>query len=243
MAQRGGGFQPQVDTRPIPRHPNGHPTFLGQGDAVGLWTGRIGITTPIADPETVPFKPWARALWEEREEHELEPHARCKPSAGARPFLTPYGVEIVEIPELERIYIFDVGGPHTWRTIYLDGRSHPRDLQSSYVGHSIGWWEGDTLVVETVGLNEGTWIGRRGLPHGEKARTIERLTRTSYDQIDYTIEVHDEEAYTGPWTGGFNLAFSEGQELFEYVCQQANQAHTLMVGDGTSIDRSSPIVP
>lgn len=241
VAQRG---TPEPDPRPIPRNEDGRATFGGETvETKGLWTGRIGITTPIASPETVPFKPWARALWEARELHELEPHARCKPSAGARPFLTPYGVEIVELPELQRIYIFDVGGPHTWRTIYLDGRTHPEYLEPSYLGHSIGWWEGDTLVIETVGLNEGTWIGRRGLPHTEQARTLERLTRVSYGEIDYTITVDDPSAYTEPWTGGFPIRWREGPELFEYICQQGNQANSLMLGDYESVDRTTTIVP
>lgn len=240
-AQRGGQ---EPDPRPIPRGDDGRPTFGGETvETKGLWTGRIGITTPIAPPETVPFQPWARALWEAREEHELEPHARCKPSAGARPFLTPYGTEILELPDLERIYIFDVGGPHTWRTIYMDGRTHPEDLEPSYLGHSIGWWEGDTLVIETVGYNEGAWIGRRGLPHTEATRTLERLTRVAYDEIDYKITVYDDTAYTGPWTGGFPLRWGEGTELFEYICQQGNQANELMLGDYDAVDRTTTIVP
>jgi hypothetical protein len=241
LAQRGGGGP---DTRPIPRNADGRVTFGGpNADIKGLWTGRIGITTPIAPPETVQFQPWARALWEARELHELEPHARCKPSAGARPFLTPYGVEIVEIPDLQRIYIFDVGGPHTWRTIYMDGRTHPADLEPSYLGHSIGWWEGDTLVIDTVGYNEETWIGRRGLPHTEQTRTLERLTRISYSEIDYKITVHDPTAYTGPWTGGFPIMWGEGQELFEYICQQGNKASDLMLGNYDAVDRSTTIIP
>jgi hypothetical protein len=241
-AQRGGAAP---DLRPVPRDSQGHFTFAGNAaNPKGLWTGRIGITTPIADPATVPFKPWAKALWEDRELQELEPHARCKPSAGARPFLTPYGVEIVEIPQLQRIYIFDVGGPHTWRTIYMDGRPHPRDLEPSYLGHSIGWWkDNDTLMVETVGFNEETWIGRRGLPHTEKARTLETFTRVAYDEIDYKITVDDPSAYTAPWTGGFPLRWGEGQELFEYVCQQGNKAPHLMVGQYDSVDRSTTIIP
>ena len=78
-----------------------------------------------------PFKPWARAVYDDRQEHELEPHTRCKPSGVARQFLTPYGVEFVELPELQRLYIFDVGGPHTYRTVYMDGRSHPAKLRPS----------------------------------------------------------------------------------------------------------------
>jgi hypothetical protein len=213
-------------------------------DQKGVWTPLFGVTDPIAPANEVPFQPWARALYDSRQIHELEPHARCKASGTARQFLTPYGVEFVELPELERLYIFDVGGPHTFRTVHMDGRGHPRNISPSNYGHSIGWWEGDTLVIDSVGFNEDFWLDRRGLPHTEQMHTIERFTRINSAIIVYEITVDDPGAYTGPWTGTFNLQLEEGTELFEYICQQANYAHELMVGgDADSVDRSSPIVP
>ena len=209
-----------------------------------IWTPLFGITDPIAPADQVPFQPWSRALYDARQAHELEPHTRCKASGTARQFLTPYGVEFVELPALERILIFDIGGPHTFRTVHMDGRSHPHDLTPSYYGHSIGWWEGDTLVVDSTGFNEAYWLDRRGLPHTEQMQTVERFTRVDAETIEYQITVHDPGAYTAPWTGDFALQWDHGQELFEYVCQQANYAHELMVGgERSSMDRSSPIVP
>jgi len=210
----------------------------------GVWTPRFGITDPIAPADEVPFQPWAKALYDDRQTHELEPHARCKASGTARQFLTPYGVELIELPHVARLYIFDIGGPHTFRTVYMDGRSHPRDLTPSYYGHSIGWWEGDTLVVDSTGFNEGFWLDRRGLPHTEQLHTVERFTRVDAETIRYEITVHDPGAYTAPWSGWFELQWDRGTELFEYICQQANYAHELMVGgERSSVDRSSPIVP
>jgi hypothetical protein len=176
--------------------------------------------------------------------HELEPHARCKASGVARQFLTPYGVEFVELPEFERIFIFDIGGPHTFRTVYMDGRSHPRDLSHTYYGHSIGWWEGDTLVVDSTGFTEGFWYDRRGMPHTEQLHTVERFVRENATAIRYEVTIDDPGAYTAPFTATFQLRWDGGQELFEYVCQQANYAHELMVGgERSTVDRSSPIVP
>ncbi|MDR2212703.1 MAG: hypothetical protein LBE21_03635 [Pseudomonadales bacterium] len=204
----------------------------------------FSINDPIAPADTVPFQPWSRTLYDARQIHELEPHARCKPSGVARQFLTPYGVEFVEMKEAGRVYIFDIGGPHTYRTIYMDGRSHPTDLEHTNYGHSVGWWEGDTLVVDTVGFNEDFWLDRRGLPHTEQLHTIERFTRTNDRTIDYRVTVDDPKTYTAQWEGGFNLRWNPGVELFEYSCQQANYAHELMVGqEGSTVDRSSPIVP
>jgi hypothetical protein len=230
---------------PAPRSAEGRVLLGGATPAdKGVWTPRFGITDPIASLDEVPFQPWARALYDDRQGHELEPHARCKASGSARQFLTPYGVEFVELPELKRIIIFDIGGPHTFRTVYMDGRPHPKDLTPTYYGHSVGHWEGDVLVIDTVGFNEGFWLDRRGLPHTTAMHTVERFNRTDAETIEYSVTVDDPGAYTGPWTGWFNLNWDKGTELFEYVCQQANYAHELMVGsERKSVDRSSPIVP
>jgi len=230
---------------PAPRSDDGRILLGGATPAEkGVWRPMFGISDPIAPAEDVPFQPWARALYDARQVHELEPHARCKASGASRQFLTPYGVEILEPPGLDRLYIFDIGGPHSFRTVYMDGRSHPSDLEPTNYGHSIGWWEGDTLVIDSVGFNEDFWFERRGLPHTDALHTMERLTRLNDAIIEYRITVEDPGAYTGPWTGGFNLEWEEDTELFEYVCQQANYAHELMVGgESSSVDRSSPIVP
>ena len=239
-----GNARPATPAGPAPRNAEGRVTLTGATPAQkGLWLPVFGITEPVAPLPTVPFKPWARAVYDDRQAHELEPHTRCKPSGVARQFLTPYGVEFVELPELQRLYIFDVGGPHTYRTVYMDGRSHPAKLTPTFYGHSIGWWEGDTLVIDTKGFNEGFWLDRRGLPHTEALHTVERFTRVDANAIRYELTVDDPGAYTGPWKAGFNLRWENGTELFEYVCQQANYAGTLMVGDQESVDRTSLIIP
>jgi len=230
---------------PTPRTADGKVILDGEvAGKNGVWTPVFGLQDPAAPYETVPFQPWAKALYDARQKHELEPHSRCKASGVTRQFLTPYGVEFTELPELGRVFIFDIGGPHTFRTIYMDGRSHPDNLSPSNYGHSIGWWEGNSLVVDTVGFNEDFWLDRRGLPHTEQLHTVERFNRTNKTTIEYKITIEDPGAYTKPYDGGFNLRYNENQELFEYVCQQANYAHELMVGgESRTVSRSSPIVP
>jgi hypothetical protein len=236
---------PQAPAGPAPVNAEGRVLLQGATPAQkGVWTPVFGILDPVAPYETVPFQPWSKALYDARQIHELEPHARCRASGSARQFMTPYGVEFVEFPELDELYIFDIGGPHTFRTIYMDGRAHPEDYEPTNYGHSVGHWEGNTLVVDTVGYVEDFWLDRRGLPHTEQLHTIERFTRTDSNTIDYRITIDDPGAYTAPYEGGFPLRWNEGQELFEYVCQQANYASELMVGGGAdSVDRSSTIVP
>jgi hypothetical protein len=228
---------------PAPRNAAGRVIFTGTLKEKVLWTANLGITAPLLAPDQTPYQPWARALYDDRQKHELEPHARCKASAISRQFLTPYGTEIVELPEMQRIFIFDVGGPHTFRTIYMDGRSHPTDLTPTYYGHSIGWWEGDTLVVDSKGFNESFWYDRRGMPHTEQLHVTERFTRENSATMRYELTIDDPGAYTKPFTATMGLRASNGTELFEYICQQANYAHELMVGEAKSVDRSTTIIP
>jgi len=236
---------PRQPAGPAPRRADGRVLLGGAGpEQKGVWVP-VGIGEPLTDVEQVPFQAWARALYDARLATRMEPHSRCKPSGAARQFQTPYGVEFVELEDFERIYIFDIGGPHSFRTVYMDGRAHPGDLTPTYYGHSIGWWEGDTLVIDTVGYAEGFWLDRRGLPHTEALHTTERFTRLDAATMKYEMIVDDPGAYTAPWTGSFDLRWQAGTELFEYICQEANLAGDLLVGlEGrTSVERTSVIVP
>jgi hypothetical protein len=231
-------------SKPIPRWPDGHPSFEPAVGEKGVWGARGSTMWDLDDPKSigqnanflapdgfpgklkwsdVPFQPWARALSALRTPEMLEPYTRCKPSGSARQIFTPYGTEFFEVPELKRFFITNTGGPHSFRVIYMDGRQHPTDLEPSYFGHSIGHWEGDTLVLDTVGFNERFWMDRPGTPHTEQLHLIERFTRTDYLTMKYEFTVDDPGAYTKPWSGGFMLAMNPGQESFEFVCQDNNR--------------------
>ena len=239
---RGGGRgqqQPAPPSKPTPRWPDGRPMIGAPAGEKGIWGSCCGN---LSNAQT-PFQPWARALLEYRRSNEFEPHTRCKPSGGARQFVTPYGTEIVEAPDLQKVFIFDIGGPHTFREIFLDGKPHPKDLVPSYYGDSRGHWEGDTLIVETTGFNEGFWMDRAGSPHTEKLKFTERFTRTDYNTMRYEVTVDDPGAYTAPWTNTFQMRWNAGPELFEYVCQDNNFAPELLVGQEEKVDRTSTIIP
>jgi hypothetical protein len=245
---------------PTPRLPDGRINLGAMPGQVGLWFPFNSVTERIVNPDDmpaddanrfqdrpklsdIPFQPWTRELYNYRRGNQFEPHTRCKPSAGPRQFLTPYGVEFVDLPELQRIFIMDLGGPHTYRTIFMDGRPHPKNLVPTYYGHSIGKWEGDTLVVDTRGFNEDFWFDRLGLPHTERLHMIERFTRTDSKTMKYQVTIDDLGAYTAVWSGGFVLGWSPEEELFEYVCQDNNLATGLLMGSEKAVDRSSTIVP
>jgi hypothetical protein len=237
--------RPAPPSRPAPRRADGRVTLGPLPGETGLWLPGPGGTPGEPWPPNIsqlPFQPWARELYAYRRQNQFEPHTRCKPSGGPRQFLTPYGVEFLESSEEQRIYIMDIGGPHTFRVIYMDGRAHPKNPEPSYYGHSTGRWEGDTLVVDSVGFNEGFWFSR-GIPHTDRMHMIERFTRTDSNTMKYEVTIDDPGAYTQTWSSGFVLRWDQGLELFEYICQDNNFASELMVGSQTSIDRSTPIVP
>lgn len=192
--------------------------------------------------EDAPLQPWALALTNYRQSVYIasEPYTRCKPAGGPRQIMSPYGFEIVQMPELQRIYILTVSNAMSYRTIYMDGREHPAEiLRPTYLGHSIGHWEGDTLVVDTVGFSERSWTNRDGLPTTSQLHLTERFTRTSVNDMDYTFTLDDPGAYTMPWTSGFGVGWNADMEVFEYVCQENNISPASMVGKG----RESLIVP
>lgn len=196
----------------------------------------------------IPFQPWAKALFEYRRSNNDRdsPHPRCKPDAGPREIGTAYGFEIVDFSDIKRVLIFGIGGPQTFRIVHTDGRPHPngRDLTPSYLGHSVGHWEGDTLVVDTVGFNEGNWIDAEGLMHTDQYHQIEHFTRTDFNTLKYAVTVDDAGAYTAKWTAGFLLRWVEGSELFEYICQQNNQNPEMVTGDdGTPLSRVNGYTP
>lgn len=233
----------EPDTRVIPRNEFGHISFAGTKEHPGNWNGLLGSLSnrqpnqrgniPENLPyEQVPFQDWARELHAERNQQggANDPHTRCKPSGGARMFQTPYGMEILD--QGDTVFLLGVGSPHSWRQIFMDGREHPANPDPSFLGHSIGHWEGDTLVIDTVGFlgDEHFWISRDGYPHTEQLHTIERLSRPDYDTLRYELTVDDPGAYTQPWTGGFFLTFGEGNELFDYLCQENNLDPVRMTG-------------
>jgi hypothetical protein len=231
---------------PVPRNAEGR-IYISRlpGERSGLWVPDYSRgNAPSFNTAEVQFKPWAKGLYDARQAHDLEPHARCKASGAVRQFLTPYGVEILEVPELQRLYIFDIGGPQTFREVYMDGRTHPVDLEPTNYGHNIGWWDGDTLVVDSVGYNSEFWFERAGLPHTEAAHVVEYFTRTSRDSLSYRFVLTDEFTYDSTVEANMRMRWGPEEELFEFVCQQSNYAAELMVTpDGTAHGSSNFIIP
>ena len=254
LAGQGRSGGPQPPSEPAPRGPDGRINLGAPPGQNGVWERRnehlvnnprsyqaAATRNARVHIDQVPLQDWARGLTNERHAISLasEPYTRCKPAGGPRQFMSPYGLEIVDLPELQRIYVFNISNAQSFRTVYMDGRQHPARMTPNYFGHSIGRWDGDTLVIDSVGFSEDFWMNRDGLPHTSQLHLTERLTRTSLDALDYEVTIDDPGAYTAPWKSGYTLGFSKGAELFEYQCQENNLSPESMAGDALI----SPIVP
>lgn len=172
-----------------------------------------------------PFLPWTQAMWEYNRANlvKYDPEGFCLPPGGPRSMGTPYPAEIIQ--DGDRIIIIFEGGGHVWREIYMDGREHPpmEELNPTYFGHSVGHWEGDVLVVDTVGFNEKTWIDFGGHMHSDQLHTIERFSRPFKEVLHYEATINDPGAYSEPWTVSWDIDWIEGQELQDYICQENNK--------------------
>jgi len=211
-----------------PRWPDGRPNLGSAPGNKGYWEVRPGLGG-VPRPADMPFQPWAKAVYEHRNAtfSKDSPLVACKPAPGPG-FLNAPGFEIVDVPELKSIFILNIAGPHSWRVIYTDGRPHPTGdaLRPTFLGHSTGRWEGDTLVIDTVGFNEKQWaVG--AYPNTSQMHMIERISRPDLTTIVYEATIDDPGAYTQPWSGKWTISqataskWIPGGEMFEYICQDS----------------------
>ena len=211
-----------------PRWPDGHVNLGSTAEKKGYWEVRPGLGG-FPRPNDVPFQPWARAVYNYRQSTNSKdsPLVACKPSPGPSFFNAP-GFEIVEVPDLKSIFILNIAGPHSWRVIYMDGRPHPSDLRPTFLGHSIGHWEGDTLVIDSVGFNEKQWAAG-AYPNTGQLHLTERISRPNLKTLSYEVTIDDPGAYTKPWSVRWSItektasSWVAGGELFEYICQDAGR--------------------
>ena len=223
----------QAQSGPTPEKPANTPTPRLHDGTVdlggdGVWS--LPWITNFADAmvgaqegDLPPFRPWTQAMWEYNKSNfvKYDPEGFCLPPGGPRSMGTPYPAEIVQ--DRDRILIIFEGGGHVWREIHMDGRPHPENVHPTYFGHSVGRWEGDTLVIDTVGFNEKTWLDFGGHMHTDQLHTVEYISRPYKEVLHYEAVIDDPGAYTKPWTVAWDISWSEGQELQDYICQENNK--------------------
>jgi len=205
---------------------------IGGGEGAGPAGQRGGAAT---EP-WVPFQPWAAAFYNYNSlnNSKYDPEGYCLPPGGPRLFATPYPMEIIQQPELKRIVFIFEGGTHVWREIHMDGRPHLKNEAikgQSWLGDSVGHWEGDTLVVDVVGFNEGTWLDYFGHPHTDQMHIVERFTRPNKGTLHYEATIDDPGAYTKPWTVAWDIPWNATGELQEYICQENNNYFNRLTDD------------
>jgi hypothetical protein len=209
---------------PAPRTADGKP------DLSGIWlvpNGRY-ITNLAADGIEVPFRPEAAELYRHRQEtHSIgRPTERCLPHAVPDAALVPYPFKILQTPR-QLVVLFE---PFIdYRQIFTDGRGLPQDPLPTWMGYSVGRWEGDTLVVDSRGFNDQTWLDDGGHPHSDALHVIERFRRLDFGRMELQITIDDPKMYTKAWTATVPYNLVPDTELIEYVCEnEKDLAH--MVG-------------
>ena len=140
----------------------------------------------------------------------------CYPPGVPRVYLHPFPLQFIQTPG-EIVMLFEVDSLR--REIYTDGRPHDAELVPLYMGDSIGHWEGDTLVVDTVNFNDKTWIDRIGHPHSDQLHVVERFRRTAHDHLVDDITIEDGKAYTKPWTTHLEFKLQPTWRLTEQFCE------------------------
>jgi hypothetical protein len=222
-AAKGGGGLGLFRNQAAP--PSGTAPKLADGtpDLSGVWLGGGGSDADIANPRSlkpgdkVIMLPWAEALVKTRQSKE-DPEANCLPAGIPRG--SPYPWRLVQTPT--HYFILFEGNIHSYRQIFMNAK-HPADPDPTWFGHSVGHWEGNTLIVDTVGFNDKFWFDYVGHPHTEKLHTVERYTRTDEGHMAIEVTIEDPGTYTQPFTTVGRAQLMSGAELLEYICQENNQ--------------------
>jgi hypothetical protein len=183
-------------------------------DLSGVWL--VDRFQPAIFPKgtTPPFTPWGEEKFKKADTQVNDPNLACLPHGLPRLMYVPLPMEFFQVPGKVLIYV-EAG--NQLRQIHLN-RGHKKDLDPTYNGDSVGKWEGGTLVVDTIGFNDVTWLDHVGLPHTEALHVVERIRRVDHDTLvdDFTIE--DPKAYTKPWKTSQTYHLKPGWEIAEYVC-------------------------
>ena len=221
----------KIDLKAAPRR-----TADGKIDLSGFWmpTDRVKHLLNLAadlKPGEVPLQPWAEALYKERIETNGKDHpgVRCWPSGIPEKLNIPDGLKLIQTPD---VMIFLHESRTIYRQVFTDGRPLPKlpEAQPTWMGYSVGRWEGDVFVVETIGQNGKTWLDMRGLPGTEALRVTERYTRPAIGRIYIDVTIDDPMAYTRPWNVRLSWDLQPDTDLIESICEENNKDLPHMVG-------------
>ena len=214
--------------------PTAENALCGIKDICEIFVGRAPFQS--APPEEPPMQPWAEERYKAAREVTADPDfgrqdldtnfSGCMPEGPARFMLAPFGAfELRQFPD-QVLLLSD--RDHAVRRIYVDGRGHPDRPRTTWMGHSIGRYDGDTLIVDTIGINEKSWIDITGHPHSDALHLVERFRRVNQKSLEVEVTIDDPKAYKKPWTRKIvrQLALP-GPRLWEGVlCEELLQMGT-----------------
>jgi hypothetical protein len=224
LAQTPAAGPAKAPPQPAPRLTNGRVDFSGvwrPGDIFLIEDISLGLKKG----DTIAATPATEEIMKKHLSKD-DPESGCLPTGVPRQ--APYPWKIVESPPY--IYFLFEGNIHSYRQIFMDGRKHPADPNPTWYGHSVGHWEKDTLVIDTIGFNDLFWFDFVGHPHTEQLHTIERYTRTDMATLAEEVTIDDPGAYKSPFTILASHRLLPGDELMEYICQENNRDQKHLVG-------------
>jgi hypothetical protein len=195
---------------------SGSPPPATPPDLNGVWSAPFTPDISKTLGHQPPFTPYAAERFKKEDEID-DPLTQCLPIGPARGIqagIMPF--QIVQTPAVTAI-LFE--NQHTFRIIHTDGRSHPQDVDPTWFGDSIGKWEGDTLVVDTVGLNDRTWLDTAGHEHSDQLHLVEKFQKTGNNNIKWTVTFEDPKFYTEPWSITLPIA-RQNTEIMSYSCEE-----------------------
>jgi hypothetical protein len=174
-----------------------------------------------------PMTPWAAAKFHEAKptfgpravavEDSNSPDYNCLPPGVPYIYFRPHPFEMIQAPGRVIMYFeYD----HFVREVFMDGRPHPDGLEATWMGHSIGHYEGDTLVVDTIGFNDKTWLDRAGHPHSDQMHLVERFRRVNQDTLLDDLTIDDPKAYTKPWSAQLTFQLRPDWDIGEFICAE-----------------------
>jgi hypothetical protein len=195
---------------------SGSPKAAGPPDLNGVWSAPF---TPDIS-KTLGHQPPFTAYGAERfaKEDEIDdPLTKCLPIGPARGIQA--GIMPFQIVQTPSVFTILFENQHTFRIIHTDGRSHPKDLDATWFGDSIGKWDGDTLVVDTVGMDERTWLDTAGHEHSDQLHLVERFQKMDNNSIKWTVTFEDPKFFTEPWSITLPIA-RQNTEIMSYSCEE-----------------------
>jgi hypothetical protein len=207
----------------IPRLPNGKPDFNGVWQRPYVPDMARTAGEAQKGPGTIPFTPEYAQIFKDYDPGKFDYTGHCLPQGLTRSMNSPFPVRFMQT---DKIFTVLYEAWNVFEIVHIDGRVHPKDPDPLWFGDRVGSWDGDTLVVDTIGFNDKTNLDTVGHPHSDQMHTIERFTLTDPQHVAYEITIEDPKAFTKPWKNNRIFTAKPEWEVMEYSCEENNKDFT-----------------